>query len=81
MTVITEKIVIHENKEHAKGREKYMDKSTGLEMENVTEPVLLCEWLAEKYKEFGAHLEFVRDHSQEGAQFVKDFGGIGGWLR
>jgi len=39
------------------------------------------EWFAEKYKDFGANLEFVTNRSQEGAQFVKGFGGIGGLLR
>lgn len=58
-----------------------MDKSTGLEMEQASEPQPLLEWFAEKYKEFGANLEFVTNRSQEGAQFVKGFGGIGGILR
>jgi len=30
---------------------------------------------------FGATLEIITDRSQEGAQFVKGFGGIGGILR
>lgn len=50
-------------------------------MEQVAEPRPLLEWFAEKYKEFGANLEFVTNRSQEGAQFVKGFGGIGGLLR
>ena len=50
-------------------------------MEQVVEPSSLLEWFAEKYKEFGANLEFVTNRSQEGAQFVKGFGGIGGMLR
>ena len=37
--------------------------------------------MAEKYKDFGAALEFVTNRSQEGSQFVKGFGGIGGLLR
>jgi len=41
----------------------------------------MLEWLTEKYTEFGANLEFVTNKSQEGAQFVKGFGGIGGILR
>lgn len=58
-----------------------MDKSTGIEMEQAIDPVPLLEWFAEKYKDFGANLEFVTNRSQEGAQFVKGFGGIGGLLR
>ena len=30
------------------------------------------------YKKYGSALEIVTDRSQEGAQFVKGFGGIGG---
>jgi peptide chain release factor subunit 1 len=76
-----EEIIVHVNKEQEKDREKFMDKSTGLEMEHAQEPQPLLEWFAEKYKEFGANLEFVTNRSQEGAQFVKGFGGIGGLLR
>ncbi|KAL5490582.1 ERF1 [Sanghuangporus weigelae] len=76
-----EEIIVHVSKEQEKDREKFIDKSTGLEMEQIQEPQPLLEWLADKYKEFGANLEFVTDRSQEGAQFVKGFGGIGGILR
>lgn len=60
-------------------REQFMDKDTGQEMESESMPFL--EWLAEKYKDFGATLEFVSDRSGEGNQFVKGFGGIGAFLR
>ncbi|KAI0648350.1 peptide chain release factor eRF/aRF subunit 1 [Trametes meyenii] len=76
-----EEIIVHANKDQEKDREKFIDKSTGLEMEKAIEPQPLLEWFAEKYKEFGANLEFVTNRSQEGAQFVKGFGGIGGLLR
>ncbi|KAI0303515.1 peptide chain release factor eRF1/aRF1 [Multifurca ochricompacta] len=78
---VPEEIVVHVNREQEKDREKFIDKSTGLEMEQTQEPQPLLEWFAEKYKEFGANLEFVTNRSQEGAQFVKGFGGIGGLLR
>lgn len=39
------------------------------------------EWLAERYRDFGATLEFVSDRSSEGNQFVRGFGGIGAILR
>jgi len=61
-------------------RSNFMDKETGQEMEVVSKDSFL-EWLAEKYKEFGAALEFVSDRSSEGNQFVKGFGGIGAVLR
>jgi len=41
----------------------------------------LLEWLANNYKGFGATLEIITDKSQEGSQFVRGFGGIGGILR
>jgi peptide chain release factor subunit 1 len=47
----------------------------------VEDEVSLVEYLANNYKNFGAKLEFVTDKSQEGSQFVKGFGGIGGLLR
>lgn len=75
-----EELIIH-SVPGDKDREKFMDKATGLEMEQVVEPMPLLEWFTEKYKEFGAHLEFVTNKSQEGSQFVKGFGGIGGILR
>lgn len=47
----------------------------------VVDKVLLVEWLANNYSSFGAVLEFITDRSQEGAQFVRGFGGFGGLLR
>ncbi|KAF8190326.1 peptide chain release factor eRF1/aRF1 [Mycena galopus ATCC 62051] len=76
-----EEIVVYTNPEQEKDREKFIDKSTGLEMERASEPQSLLDWFAENYKDFGASLEFVTNRSQEGAQFVKGFGGIGGLLR
>ena len=38
----------------------------------------MLEWLANNYKNFGATLEIITDKSQEGSQFVRGFGGIGG---
>ena len=58
----------------------FHDKDTGVEFETV-EDELLLEWFAENYKKFGCAMEFVTDRSQEGSQFCKGFGGIGGILR
>lgn len=52
---------------------------SGVEMELVESQQLL-EWLANNYKTFGATLEIITDKSQEGSQFVRGFGGIGGKL-
>jgi peptide chain release factor subunit 1 len=47
----------------------------------IIEAMPLVEWFANNYKNFGATLEFVTNRSQEGSQFCKGFGGIGGILR
>lgn len=73
-------VILHTTKVQELDRESFMDKETGQEMEVVEQGPFL-EWLAEKYKDFGATLEFVSDRSSEGNQFVKGFGGIGGLLR
>merc|ERR1719310_2159910 len=52
----------------------------GVELETI-EKQQLTEWFAQNYKNFGATLEFVTNRSQEGSQFVRGFGGIGGILR
>jgi len=72
--------ILHTTKSQEADREQFMDKETGQEMEVVDQSSFL-EWLAEKYKDFGATLEFVSDRSSEGNQFVKGFGGIGAILR
>ena len=75
-------VILHTNKQsETTNREQFMDKETGQEMENTPETGSFLEWIAEKYKDFGATLEFVSDRSSEGNQFVKGFGGIGGILR
>uniref|UniRef100_H2YID5 Eukaryotic peptide chain release factor subunit 1 n=1 Tax=Ciona savignyi TaxID=51511 RepID=H2YID5_CIOSA len=63
-----------------KDKTHFTDKDTQVEME-MTDSCPLLEWFANNYKKFGATLEIVTDRSQEGSQFVKGFGGIGGMLR
>lgn len=58
----------------------FKDKETGLDLEIVGREIL-TEWLAENYTKYGTTLEFITDRSQEGSQFCKGFGGIGGILR
>ncbi|VAH06789.1 unnamed protein product [Triticum turgidum subsp. durum] len=48
---------------------------------DVVDRVLLLEWFAENYQQYGCKLEFVTNRSQEGSQFCRGFGGIGGILR
>eukprot|EP00397_Hematodinium_sp_SG-2012_P017561 GEMP01017963.1.p1 GENE.GEMP01017963.1~~GEMP01017963.1.p1 ORF type:complete len:435 (+),score=66.99 GEMP01017963.1:41-1345(+) len=48
---------------------------------DVVEKMLFTEWVVEHYKDYRAKLDFITDRSQEGNQFVKGFGGLGGLLR
>ena len=58
----------------------FHDKESGVELESQ-DKVLLVEWIANEYKKFGCILEFVTNKSQEGSQYCRGFGGIGGILR
>ncbi|KAL5111908.1 Eukaryotic peptide chain release factor subunit 1 [Taenia crassiceps] len=75
-----EKRVIHLRPEQERDRSHFIDPETQTEME-MEESQLLLDWLALNYRSFGAILEIVTDKSQEGSQFVRGFGGIGGILR
>jgi len=64
----------------AKNEKLYKDEETNVELDVIAnEPFV--EWIVLNYKNFGAKLEFITDRSQEGNQFCKGFGGIGGILR
>ncbi|CAG0902283.1 unnamed protein product [Cyprideis torosa] len=75
-----EEVVLHLTPEQEKDKTHFTDKESGVELELVDSMALL-EWLANNYKTFGATLEIITDRSQEGSQFVRGFGGIGGILR
>ncbi|XP_060076550.1 eukaryotic peptide chain release factor subunit 1 [Ylistrum balloti] len=72
--------ILHLKPEQEKDKTYFIDKDTGVELE-LSEQMPLLEWFANNYKKFGATLEIITDKSQEGAQFVRGFGGIGGILR
>lgn len=75
-----EKKILFLKPEQAKDKSLFINKETGLELE-VEEQMALLEWFANNYKNFGTNLQIVTDRSQEGSQFCKGFGGIGGLLR
>lgn len=75
-----EEKVLHLSPEQEKDKTYSVDSETGVELELLEKQPLL-EWLANNYKGFGATLEIITDKSQEGAQFCKGFGGVGGILR
>ena len=68
------------NSTQQKDTKHFKDAATGTDLDVVTEESL-PEWLCHNYQNFGANIEFITDKSQEGFQFVKGFGGIGGFLR
>jgi peptide chain release factor subunit 1 len=72
--------VIFLNSDQLTDPKYYKDANTKAELETV-ESMQLSEWIAENYVNFGAALQFITDKSSEGFQFVKGFGGIGGFLR
>lgn len=78
-TVSGDMEVKHLNKEQEGDDSHFKDKD-GTLLE-VKEKTSLLEWLANNYRKFGCALEFVSNKSQEGSQFCRGFGGIGGLLR
>jgi len=75
-----EEKVLHLSPEEQKNQSLFKDPTSGAELE-VLDKTSLLEWFANSYRKFGCTLEFVTNKSQEGSQFVKGFGGIGGLLR
>lgn len=72
--------ILHLTPEQEANDSHFINQSTGVRYE-IIDRIPLVEWLANNYRSFGASLEFITDRSQEGSQFVKGFGGIGGILR
>ncbi|KAF7813443.1 eukaryotic peptide chain release factor subunit 1-3-like [Senna tora] len=73
-------IIKHFNKEQEVIQDNFRDPTNSAEYE-VQEKLSLLEWFANEYRRFGCTLEFVTNKSQEGSQFCRGFGGIGGILR
>mmetsp|Transcript_113768 Transcript_113768/g.328521 ORF Transcript_113768/g.328521 Transcript_113768/m.328521 type:complete len:439 (-) Transcript_113768:154-1470(-) len=66
--------------QEAKSEKLFRDPETGVELD-VVDNTLFVEWIVENYKTYGTKLEFITDRSQEGNQFCKGFGGVGGLMR
>mmetsp|Transcript_77199 Transcript_77199/g.153086 ORF Transcript_77199/g.153086 Transcript_77199/m.153086 type:complete len:437 (-) Transcript_77199:390-1700(-) len=71
--------ILYLTPEEAKNHDLYRDKDSGVELDIESEPFL--EWIVDTCRGFGAKLQFVSDRSNEGHQFCKGFGGVGGLLR
>jgi len=63
-----------------KDAKNFKDAETGADKE-IIEKIELVEWLSTNYTKYGCKLEIVSNKSQEGSQFCKGFGGMGGFLR
>ncbi|KAJ9159721.1 hypothetical protein P3X46_025200 [Hevea brasiliensis] len=74
-----EVILKYLNKEQEADEGNFKDTTTLSDMD-TQEKMSLLEWLVDEYKQFGCSLEIVTDKSQEGSQFCRGFGGIGGIL-
>ncbi|KAK4283332.1 hypothetical protein QN277_000293 [Acacia crassicarpa] len=75
-----EVVIKHFNKEQEAKQDNFWDPTSNAEYE-VQDKMPLLEWFANEYRRFGCNLEFVTNKSQEGSQFCRGFGGIGGILR
>lgn len=72
--------IVHLDEHQEKVMANFKDTGSGAELE-VKEKMSLLDWFSQHFKDFGAKLQFITNRSQEGAQFCKGFGGIGGLLR
>jgi len=75
-----EEKIMHKTDKEVEDNTSVFTLDDGTELE-VKEKQPLLEWFAENFKDFGAKLHFVTNKSQEGSQFCRGFGGIGGTLR
>lgn len=58
----------------------FKDPETGNDLD-ILESEPLADWLCINFQNFGSKIELITDKTQEGFQFCKGFGGIGGMLR
>jgi peptide chain release factor subunit 1 len=68
------------SKKEMESTANFVDPVSGVDLE-IRESEPFVDWIAANYKGYGTSLEFITDRSQEGAQFVRGFGGIGGLMR
>lgn len=80
LRIQTKNKITDELKIHYIQPDQEKDRFSGEEIE-IVDRTPFVEWLADEYTKFGAKLTFITDRSQEGSQFSKGFGGIGGILR
>ncbi|KAJ4762535.1 Eukaryotic peptide chain release factor subunit 1-1 [Rhynchospora pubera] len=72
-------VIKHLTNDEETRNENFIDPVTSAQLE-VQKIMPLLEWFANEYNRFGCTMELVTDMSQEGSQFRRGFGGIGGIL-
>ena len=72
--------VIYLNPKQEEDPKFFKDAESGVDLE-VVDQQPLGDWLMVNYQHFGVKIELITDKTQEGFQFCKGFGGVGGMLR
>jgi peptide chain release factor subunit 1 len=78
--ILTKTRILYLTPSQVKDNKYYKDNDTKLDLELVDQEPL-SDWFLENYEKMNITLHLVTDKSAEGAQFVKGFGGIAGFLR
>ncbi|KAL2896816.1 Eukaryotic peptide chain release factor subunit 1-3 [Bienertia sinuspersici] len=76
-----EVVIKHLNKEQEADQSNFQDSENNVAVLEVQKQMPLLEWFINEYRKFGCSLELVTNKSQQGSQFCRGFGGIGGILR
>jgi peptide chain release factor subunit 1 len=76
----TEAKILYLNKTQEKDPKYFKDAESGVDLDIISQENL-ADWLCVNYQHYGAKVELITDKTQEGFQFIKGFGGIGGTLR
>lgn len=75
-----QKRVLYLNPTQEQDPKHLKDAETGTDLDIIAKEAL-SDWLLVNYQHFGCKIELISDKTQEGFQFVKGFGGVGGTLR
>ncbi|KAI3915269.1 hypothetical protein MKX01_035528 [Papaver californicum] len=79
-SVTGETLIHHLSKAEENDQSNFRDVTNNAKLK-VLDKQSLLGWFATEYKQFGCDIEYVTDKSQEGSQFCRGYGGVGGLLR
>jgi len=74
-------IIRYEIRQNNQIRILYLTQDSEIENGEILNSMLLTEWFANNYSNYGSTLEFISDSTQESSQYINGFGGVGGILR